>query len=136
MFAGGEGAHRGVIEIESTSPIRAGGAEPDQARKIPRIAQPGVRTQAPFVREVAEKAISPILECGVHERTYLAAVRPSQRVSAKVTNSPMRERNSVLIPGWNLSASPAPMARSPSAPFGPSGVTAAEPMPAASGPKR
>ena len=46
-----------------------------------------------------------------------AGPRP-QRVKAFASSSPMRVRNSVLMAGWNRSASLAPIARRPSAPLG------------------
>src|SRR5688572_25209333 len=104
-----------------------------------------MRRKTPLLGEVLQVAADPAPVQGVtphdgnrrplsegdwdaaHEKSY-------GRPSASVMSSPMRFRNSVLMPGWKRSRSALPSASRPMTPASPSGTSATEPMLGASGP--
>ena len=106
----------------------SGGSRAD--RKIPATSASRVGTRQPYEGSYAVRST----DAPRNDRSRRAVpnsprdARAPQRVSAWVTSSPIRERNSVLMAGWNRSMSLAPMARMPNAPFEPRGVSATEPI--------
>lgn len=125
MFGGREGLDRPAVEARPGIECVAFGV-PAQSVEIATVGRGRERTQAPLRDEMRAEAFDPGLERGVQRR--LPRRMRVQRVSAYAINSPMRKRNSVLMPGWKRSASLAPIASSPMLPFGPSGTRATEPI--------
>src|SRR3984957_18731591 len=62
--------------------------------------------------------------------------RRFQWLSESAISSPIRARNSVLMPGWKRSRSVLPMASRPTETFSPSGTSAIEPISFASEPNK
>src|ERR1700683_2604775 len=131
------GEHSQVLLIEPAPFLDAAAiAELHQCGKIARVARIGVRGQAPLAAHVAPEASHPLKRCGSHRPPDPRAQRAGVLASESPINSAMRARNSVLMPGWNLSRSALPSASSPTAPFSPSGTSATEPISRPSGPNR
>src|SRR5687768_4705619 len=92
--------HAHVLRIEVLpAEIAALGVVRERAQ-IARVVGRGVRRQAPLLREVRE--------IGVDLGAIDAASHRYGRDKASVMRSPMRFRNSVLMPGWKRSRSALP----------------------------
>src|SRR5665213_3826270 len=106
-----------------TAPGRNAALLPElrQGDQVVSIGRDRMAAHAPLVGQVQKKPCDPD-SLGVIYWGRVFHVGKSQRalyrINAYVTSSPTRDRNSVLMPGWNLSASLAPMARIPNSPLG------------------
>ena len=118
--------------LSTSAPLleRLGVAVLDERRKVARVVRIGMRREAPLSAKItAERRDATRARRASCQPTGLEAWSARRR-----SDSAMRARNSVLMPGWKRSRSVLPSASKPSAPFSPSGTSATEPMSFASVP--